>query len=774
MPWRPSSCQVSALSHQAVAFQFIVSPEGINFHVDNHALEAVFMSGVRSWRNWLIWLKNRIMSGVYPATPASWLFVFFIIMAIQFTDMTYSTQIKTLVNTYFSETFVAPLDFYFGNLVFASVLWLTIVFVSRCILTLLLSYKGFLFEAPGRVSPFTKVWAICLQVWAGSNTTLYCIQYALPKLPLPPLKQTLKKHLASMKPICADQDRYDQWKRLSKEFEEGLGRKLHFYLYLKSWWASNWVTDWWEDYVYLSSRSPIGCNSNYYGTDHLLLPMKATQAARAANMVHALFRYRRMVEHETLAPMFVRGVRPLCSAQYERCFNTTRIPQAGKDRLRHINNVSHIVVNCRGKWYKVNCYYMGDHLKPCDLEKVFQSIIDDSSEPTESELHLPSVTNVNRDSWAWARTEFFKSGPNKESLRAIEDSAFALVLTDTLFDIDLDSDPRSADEYIKQALHGNGHTYWFDKSFSVVVHTNGRINTNTEHSWADAPICSQMFEYALYHELRTQGYTLDGHTNGRSTAKLPTPQRLQWEFSPPCSTYIEECFAENKTLVADIDLRLLYFNQFGKGLMKKIKCSPDGFIQLALQLAYYRDIGSFHLTYEASMTRLYREGRTETVRSCTDGTCDFVKAITAEPRVASKTDLQTLLYTAIKTHQSLYRDCMTGNGVDRHLFCLYVLAKYMKEKSAFLEEVVQESWRLSTSQTPNQQITDLSVDWRELHCGGGFNTVDKNGYGVSYNISGEDLLIFHVSSLFSSQTTDSDRFRDNIAAALCDLRDIFN
>ena len=35
---------------------------------------------------------------------------------------------------------------------------------------------------------------------------------------------------------------------------------------------------------------------------------------------------------------------------------------------------------------------------------------------------------------------------------------------------------------------------------------------------------------------------------------------------------------------------------------------------MALQLAYYRDNSAqFEHTYEAAMTRLYREGRTETV-----------------------------------------------------------------------------------------------------------------------------------------------------------------
>lgn len=51
---------------------------------------------------------------------------------------------------------------------------------------------------------------------------------------------------------------------------------------------------------------------------------------------------------------------------------------------------------------------------------------------------------------------------------------------------------------------------------------------------------------------------------------------------------------------------------------------------MALQLAYYRDAGKFNLTYEASMTRLFREGRTETVRPCTIESSKWVKAMEDE------------------------------------------------------------------------------------------------------------------------------------------------
>ena len=42
---------------------------------------------------------------------------------------------------------------------------------------------------------------------------------------------------------------------------------------------------------------------------------------------------------------------------------------------------------------------------------------------------------------------------------------------------------------------------------------------------------------------------------------------------------------------------------------------------------------------------------------------------------------------ASEKHQHLYRLAMTGSGIDRHLFCLYVVSKYLAVDSPFLKEV---------------------------------------------------------------------------------------
>jgi hypothetical protein len=41
-------------------------------------------------------------------------------------------------------------------------------------------------------------------------------------------------------------------------------------------------------------------------------------------------------------------------------------------------------------------------------------------------------------------------------------------------------------------------------------------------------------------------------------------------------------------ILQDVDLRLYRNDLYGKGFMKKCKVSPDAYIQMALQLAYYR------------------------------------------------------------------------------------------------------------------------------------------------------------------------------------------
>lgn len=57
------------------------------------------------------------------------------------------------------------------------------------------------------------------------------------------------------------------------------------------------------------------------------------------------------------------------------------------------------------------------------------------------------------------------------------------------------------------------------------------------------------------------------------------------------------------------------------------KLSPDAYIQMALQLAWYRTRNSFTATYETVLTRMFKRGRTETLRSYTNDSRTWILAM---------------------------------------------------------------------------------------------------------------------------------------------------
>lgn len=165
-----------------------------------------------------------------------------------------------------------------------------------------------------------------------------------------------------------DDETYKRVEQEAIEFQNGIGRRLQRYLVLKSWISSNYVSDWWEEYVYLRGRSPIMVNSNFYALDSVFRSSTTIQAARAANCIVAALSHRRHLENETLQPIMVQNTVPLCSRQYERQFNTTRIPGEVTDKVVHWKDSKHVAVYCQGKWFKLYTYYQSQPLNAKELE----------------------------------------------------------------------------------------------------------------------------------------------------------------------------------------------------------------------------------------------------------------------------------------------------------------------------------------------------------------------------------------------------------------------
>uniref|UniRef100_A0A8B9HEL4 Carnitine palmitoyltransferase 1Aa (liver) n=1 Tax=Astyanax mexicanus TaxID=7994 RepID=A0A8B9HEL4_ASTMX len=697
-----------AEAHQAVAFQFTVSPDGIDLQLSHEALRQVYLSGLHSWKKKFIRFKNGIMSGVYPGSAPGYMLVLAGYMGrARYAQLDPSLGLFSKAGKYIPVSRYMSLDTQrtVGGIIVGTGLWVAIIFTMRSVLRSLLSWHGWMTERHGRISWKTRAWLV--------STDQPLIQTERPCLDT--LKKNKKKKTESFG---------KRMQELALDFQKNLGPKLQWYLTLKSLWATNYVSDWWEEYIYLRGRGPIMVNSNYYATDFLYLFPTQIQSARAGNAIHSIMLYRRKLDRAQLKPLLLQNTIPMCSSQYECMFNSSRIP--GIDSGTEPR-----------------------HQSPLPTKPRTQSIVS----PTYGRFKFIFTFNSHQVPWACARDAYLRQGKNRQSLDAVEKAAFFVTLDDTEQRHDLKNPVQSLRNYGKSLQHGKCYDRWFDKSFNLIVYKNGTMGLNAEHSWADAPIIVHLWEQVLAMDIE-MSYTADGHCKGQPHRNLPGPQRLQWNIPSECQSMISNSLAVAQALADDVDSHIIPFEDFGKGLIKKCRTSPDAFIQIALQLAHYKDKGKFCLTYEASMTRLFREGRTETVRSCTVETCNFVRAMISNETREKKLDL---LKQAAEKHQQLYRLAMTGQGIDRHLFCLYVVSKYLGLDSPFLSEVLSEPWRLSTSQTPVQQLElfDLVKHPEHATTGGGFGPVADDGYGVAYIIVGEKLINFHISCKHSSPETVS-------------------
>lgn len=375
--------------------------------------------------------------------------------------------------------------------------------------------------------------------------------------------------------------------------------------------------------------------------------------------------------------------------------------------------------------------------------------------------------------WAKFRNTYLADRRNRASLDAIERALFVVVLDESSPEHSFGQ--AGGDQIARSLIAGSGHNIWCDKSFNFVFYANGRCGVNVEHSWADAPVLAHITERAFGREFAGPGYdNVSGMNKALPGPKtdLKPPLRLQWDIDQEAALEIEASNERAQAMIRDLDIQVLPFDGFGKGFIKLCRVSPDAFVQMALQLAYYRDAGQFALTYESSMTRLFREGRTETVRPVTMASTQFVLAM--QDPDASDDTRGALLRQAAEIHVDRYRSAMKGEGIDRHLFCLYVVSVWRNVRSEFLSEVLSVPWKLSTSQTPAQQTSemDLRNNPNKVTGGGGFGPVADDGYGVSYIVSGEDKIFFHITSKYSSNATDSLRFARNVEQAMNDMRSL--
>ncbi|XP_043354818.1 carnitine O-acetyltransferase isoform X1 [Dermochelys coriacea] len=584
-------------------------------------------------------------------------------------------------------------------------------------------------------------------------------QEGLPCLPVPPLQQTLDRYLLALQPIISEEE-WTHTKGLVDEFRKpgGVGERLQKGLERRARKTENWLSDWWLKTAYLEYRLPVVVHSS----PGVVLPKQdfldqQGQLRFAAKLIEGILDFKTMIDNENL-PVEYLGGKPLCMNQYYQILSSCRIPGPKHDSVVNYTKgkkpPSHITVVHNFQFFELDVYSSDGSPLTTDqifiqLEKIWNTSLQTNKEP------IGILTTNHRNSWAKAYNNLIKDKTNKESVRSIEKSIFTVCLDSPI--------PRVSDDIYKsrvaaQMLHGGGSRWnsgnrWFDKTLQFIVAEDGSCGLVYEHAPSEGPPIVALLDHIVE-------YTRKPELVRSPMIPLPMPKKLRFNITPEIKHDIEKAKQNLNIMVQDLDIKVMVFHHFGKNFPKLERISPDAFIQMALQLAYYRMYGQICATYESASLRMFRLGRTDTIRSASVDSLKFVEAMD-NPSKQNQEKVE-LLRRATQAHRAYTDMAIKGNAIDRHLLGLKIQAieDLVSMPELFMDTAyaVAMHFNLSTSQVPAK--TDCVM------C---FGPVVPDGYGVCYNPM-DDHINFAMSAYNSCAETNAARLAHYLEKALLDMR----
>jgi carnitine O-acetyltransferase len=537
---------------------------------------------------------------------------------------------------------------------------------------------------------------------------------SLPRLPVPSLEETGRRYLKSVHPLLSP----GEFARTSKAVAEfvrpgGEGEPLQKRLLARREdpRIKNWLAEWWNHSAYLAYRDPVVPYVSYfysYRDDR----KRRNPAARAAAITTAALDFKRQVDDGSLEPEYMREL-PLAMSSYQYMFHCCRVPAEGADYPQKYSprENPHITVVRKNQFFKLPIIVDGRPLTAAELRKQFERIYKRAGHGGPP---VGVLTTANRDVWTAARAKLLAASPaNAQALRYIESSGFLVCLDDAA--------PVTLEERAHQYWHGDGCNRWFDKPLQFIINDNGTAGFMGEHSMMDGMPTHRLNDY-INHLIFHNRLDFDSPT---VRSPLPDPTPITFQLNAEIEDAVTQALHEHRTLIAAHELRVQSFQGYGKGLIKKFKCSPDAYVQMLIQLAYFKMYGVNRPTYESAMTRKFQEGRTETTRSVSDESVAFCR-VHGDPTVPREEAVR-LFRAALVAHSKYTIDASDGRGVDRHLDGLKKLLREGEKLPALYEDPAysySKSWYLSTSQLSS-----------EYYNGYGWSQVIDDGFGVAYMIN---------------------------------------
>ncbi|XP_064456216.1 peroxisomal carnitine O-octanoyltransferase-like isoform X2 [Ornithodoros turicata] len=602
-----------------------------------------------------------------------------------------------------------------------------------------------------------------LYITDGERTFSY--DENLPSLPVPCLKQTMEKYLSSVKALVSEEELFVT-KSLAEEFEQGIGAELHEKLLQRAKDSPNWLEKWWEDMAYLSSRNsllPLSHMSGSFAVFEDAFTYPGKRSSWAAKNVWYYLSFWKLLRLEQLKPQSFRKI-PWSMNQFRRLFNTVRIPQEGKDEIVNKflpegeetfpgESPTNVIVLCSGHIFSFGA--VNENGEPITVDELSQQLeyIELYCAGMEAGPGIGALTVGDRDSWAENRDALRNLHPeNERNLQMIEDALLVVVLDNAA--------PENRTEVMTQCLMGDCSNRWADKSYTMIVYKNLTIGSAADHTPFDGMVPVSVGHYA--HLCHLEG--LADNAEGTPSHPQPLPKNLKFHLNEHLYSEINYARQHYQKLCDNIDLFCEVFEGYGKSFMKPIRIHPEAYLQIALQLAYYKLHNRPAPTYTTASTRQFYHGRTETCRSCTPELVAFVEAMldNATPTIT----VLNLLKQTVETFTYLMMDCCSNSGCDRHLMGLAMVAL---EEGIPMPELFFDPSFVKSGGNGNFILSTSCTGYTPLV--GCVAPMCKDGYGVFYSIEDERIIVA-ISAFRESAETDARHLYQNVVQALFDLQQL--
>ncbi|KAH7885657.1 carnitine acetyl transferase [Phlebopus sp. FC_14] len=645
-------------------------------------------------------------------------------------------------------------------------------------------------------------------------------QDGLPKLPIPSLEDTCQRYLTALRGLQDDRE-HAATARAVAAFLEGEGPALQ--ARLKEWAAhrASYIEDFWYE-SYLSHSDPVVLALNpFFVLENDPTPDRGSQLPRAAALIVSSLGFVHDLRAGMLDPDTVRG-RPLDMDQYTRLFGTARLPTERGCKMLVNSAARHIVVLRRGQFYWFDA--LDEENRPLLTEREvlrnLQAIVQDADKTPIMEVARTAIgvlTTENRKTWSSLRRALAEDRTNAACLRLVDDALFVVCLDDAAPGEDLAalcSNFLCGTYDLREGVQvGTCTNRWYDK-LQIIVCADGAAGINFEHTGVDghtvlrfaadvytevlmllarsinpsaptlfhAPLSPHAKSYKPPKSAASGNHGPSGSissTSSYSHEYATSPAKLIWTFTPAIRVGIR--FAETRLsdLICQNDCQALEFRGYGKNFITSHGFSPDAFVQMAFQAAYFGLYGRTECTYEPAMTKAFLHGRTEAIRTVQPESVEFTKTFFSE---ASNEQKIRALRKACERHVKLTKECSQGLGQDRHLYALYCL--HQRQLSGNLNPLPDDPVpNGGTNELQKAPLPSIFADpgWSLLstsilstsNCGNpalrlfGFGPVAADGYGIGYIIKENGISI-----VASSKHLQTRRYLDTLQSYLLDVQRI--